>query len=253
MPRDVDLGTPPTEAVEAATEAINTAFQSGGITHAQYVSMVTALQLLDNFISGSRGLVTEDNSAAIKTAVELIDNMISGNEAQVDVITLPQREPFMFRPGQATLASGMVASGTRSGSAEAQTDAANTTKWLTEINYTPERAGLIDGKSSGGVVHGQICIGIKSSAATPNGKLTARIRKVGGAWITCLALTGAFALSATEIFKVYDIPFLLTVTNFNAVPFEFAIGVESDHATNDAIARIMETSFIAGEFEPGTS
>jgi hypothetical protein len=52
---------------------------------------VVALQILDNFISGSRGLVTEDNSAAIKTAVEILDNIVAGSEAQVDVITQPAR------------------------------------------------------------------------------------------------------------------------------------------------------------------
>lgn len=52
--------------------------------------VLTALQLIDNFISGTRGLVTEDNSGAIKTALEIIDNMISGNSAIVqDKYVLP--------------------------------------------------------------------------------------------------------------------------------------------------------------------
>ena len=46
----------------------------------------TAVEIIDNFISGSRGLVTEDNSAAIKTAIEILDNAISGNEMQVDIV-----------------------------------------------------------------------------------------------------------------------------------------------------------------------
>lgn len=37
-----------------------------------------AVETLDNFISGAKGLVTEDNSAAMKTAVEKIDDFISG-------------------------------------------------------------------------------------------------------------------------------------------------------------------------------
>lgn len=49
--------------------AINTALQSGGISQTQFAAMVTALQLIDNMISGSRGLVTEDNSAAILAAL----------------------------------------------------------------------------------------------------------------------------------------------------------------------------------------
>lgn len=166
---------------------------------------------------------------------------------------LPQREPFIFRPGRAALASGMVASGSRSGGATVTSVGADTTTWGTEVVYEPRRAGLIDGVATGGVISGQITIGIKSSAGTPNGKLTARIRDKGGATlVTCLALTDAFALSTTEIFKTYDIPYLLTVAGFTGVPFGFAIGVQSNSADNTAIARIMESSFIMGEFEPGT-
>ena len=36
----------------------------------------TAVQVIDNFISGSRGLVTEDNSGSIKTAVEAINTKL---------------------------------------------------------------------------------------------------------------------------------------------------------------------------------
>lgn len=168
-------------------------------------------------------------------------------------LVIAQREPFIFRPGQAALASGMVASGTRSGGATVTSVTANTTVWGTEVVYEPARAGKIDGKATGGVVSGQICIGIKASASTPNAKLTIRVRnKDGGTWVVPLALTGAFALTTAEIYKVYDMPHLLTVANLNAIPFGISIGVESDSSTNDAIARMMETSFIQGEFEPGT-
>lgn len=46
-------------------------------------SALTALQLIDNFISGARGLVTEDNSAAALTALQTIDNFISGSRGLV--------------------------------------------------------------------------------------------------------------------------------------------------------------------------
>ena len=165
---------------------------------------------------------------------------------------LQQREPFIFRPGSAALAGGMVASGSRSGGATVTSAAANTTAWGTEVVYEPFRAGKIDGISTGGIVSGQLTIGIKASAATPNGKLTARIRNKGGTWTTILTLTGAIALTTTEIFKTYDIPYLLTTANFNQVPFGIAIGVESDSASNNAVARIMESSYLQAEFEPGT-
>ena len=55
-----------------------------------------AVELLDNFISGSKGLVTEDNSSAIladttaiKNSIQLLDNAISGSEMQVDIVTQP--------------------------------------------------------------------------------------------------------------------------------------------------------------------
>jgi hypothetical protein len=37
----------------------------------------------------SSGAITETNSADIKTAIEILDNAISGNEMQVDVVTIP--------------------------------------------------------------------------------------------------------------------------------------------------------------------
>ncbi len=44
---------------------------------------LTALQIIDNFISGSRGLVTEDSAAAALTALQLLDDSISGPGALV--------------------------------------------------------------------------------------------------------------------------------------------------------------------------
>ncbi len=46
-----------TSAIKTAIEAVNTAFQSGGISQAQFAAMVTALQLIDNMISGSEAQV----------------------------------------------------------------------------------------------------------------------------------------------------------------------------------------------------
>ena len=46
---------------------------SGRLVESNSPDILTALQIIDNFISGSRGLVTEDNSAAIKTAIEAVN------------------------------------------------------------------------------------------------------------------------------------------------------------------------------------
>ncbi len=162
------------------------------------------------------------------------------------------KEAFVFRPGSAALLNGMVAAGTRSGGATVTSGDANVTVWSTEVVYQPYRQGKVDGKATLGVIWGQLTIGIKSSAATPNAKVTARIRNKDGTVTVILALTGAFALSTTEIYKTYEIPYLQTTADFNRVPFGLQIGVQSDSASNNAIARIMESSWIAGEMEPGT-
>lgn len=49
----------------------------------------------------SSGAITETNSGAIKTAVELIDNAISGSEMQVDVVTQPARDRLIDNVGVA--------------------------------------------------------------------------------------------------------------------------------------------------------
>jgi hypothetical protein len=45
---------------------------------------------------------TETTLAAIKTAVELLDNIVSGNEAQVDVLTLPAVKPNALKVNNRT-------------------------------------------------------------------------------------------------------------------------------------------------------
>lgn len=44
---------------------------------------------VNNDVTVTSGAITETNSAAIKTAVEILDNAISGSEMQVDVLTMP--------------------------------------------------------------------------------------------------------------------------------------------------------------------
>jgi len=143
---NVDVVTMPTVTVNAhaVTNAGTFVVQENG-------SALTALQLIDNAISGAgvnvtqfagatvpigagteatavrvtlptdgTGLVTakqstaanlnmtEASASAIKTAVELIDNCISGNEAQVDVLTMPT---VTVNTHAVTVASGGIASG----------------------------------------------------------------------------------------------------------------------------------------------
>ena len=68
----VSLASVPSHAV---TNAGTFAVQVDG-------AALTALQLIDNFISGSRGLVTEDNSAAIAASLSVIDDWDSADAAK---------------------------------------------------------------------------------------------------------------------------------------------------------------------------
>src|SRR3990167_3959157 len=82
-------------------------------------------------------------------------------------IYIGQQEPFEFRPGQTALASGAVPAGTRTASGTITTAAsANVTYWGSWISHAPYRSGLIDGKSTGGIIEGQLTFGIKSAAGT---------------------------------------------------------------------------------------
>jgi len=76
-----------TDAIKIATETIDN-FISGSrglVTEDNSGDIKTAIELLDNFISGSRGLVTEDNSGDIKTAVEAIQTSIDDSLANYQI------------------------------------------------------------------------------------------------------------------------------------------------------------------------
>lgn len=64
----------------SGTVAISTALA----LEATLQSVKTAVEIIDNFISGARGLVTEDNSAAIKTATETIAGKDFATSAKQD-------------------------------------------------------------------------------------------------------------------------------------------------------------------------
>lgn len=168
---------------------------------------------------------------------------------------IAQREPFIFRPGTAALASGMVASGSRSGSGTTTTGASTALWWGTEIAYTPLRSGKIDGVSADGVVSGQITIGHKSAAGTVAATVSIRVRNTTGAstaTTVALAATAIGNLTTAETFTTWDIPYLKTVADFNQVPFGIQLGIATAVAASACIGRIMESSYIQGEMEPGT-
>lgn len=163
---------------------------------------------------------------------------------------------FLFRPGAAALASGMVLAGTRSYNpsvASTGGTASGTTCWSPDITYDPYQSGLIDGLSASGVICGQLTLGYIAAATTGNAKVTARIRNSGGTYTTFLGLTDAISASTTVGYKTYDIPYLKTTGNFNSVPFDMGIGVQSDASANSIELRLMESSYIIGQFVAGTS
>ncbi len=198
-------------------------------------------------------VVTQTGDSAMDDTADATKVLVVGTDGAATAAVLPQREPFIFRVGATALTSGMVASGTRSAAATVTSaGTADQTEWGTEVVYEPYRGGKIDGIATGGVVSGQITIGMVTGASTADGKNTIRIRNKAGTLTTTLALTGAIGCTTAEIFKTYDIPHLFTTANFNAIPFGIAIGNQSNLAGTTVITRIMESSYIMGEFEPGT-
>ncbi|KKM75342.1 hypothetical protein LCGC14_1391200 [marine sediment metagenome] len=166
-----------------------------------------------------------------------------------------QREPFIFRPGATAMAGGFVAAGTRSGSApKTSATVVNTTEYTQWEAYTPRRAGKIDGKATGGVLQGQLTIGVKCSAGTGTAKLTAEIANTANTSTaaTALTLTGTITITTAEIFQTYDMPYLKTGSTINAVPFSVRAGAQHQQGSSSIVFRIMESSYIQGEFEPGT-
>ncbi len=165
-------------------------------------------------------------------------------------------EEFEFRPGGNGLVGGAVISGARSNSQLSVVTGlapVNTNVWSADMTFMPRRSGLIDGKDSNGVIYGQITVNVFANANTPTVKIAMRIRNYGtGSYDTLLPLTGAYAISTGANYNTYDIPYLLTTPNFNSVPFNIALGIQSNSNLNSITGTIMESSFIAGKFTPGT-
>lgn len=91
----------------------------GLVTEDNSAGILAAVQTIDNFISGSRGLVTEDNSAAILTAVQVIDNFISGSRGLVTednsaaaLTALQLIDDYVATAGSAITTKGAAIAGT---------------------------------------------------------------------------------------------------------------------------------------------
>ena len=181
--------------------------------------------------------------------------MITPDSGSTWVIKDVKNVEFTFRPGQAAMASGMVAGGTRSYNPETVSTAAaaSTTVWSSTITFSPYQSGLIDGLSANGIIEGALTIGVIASASTPTAKLTARIQNIGEttSWVTILGLTGTISTSSVVSYQTYDIPYLQTSSPFNAVPFGVAIGIQSSSSVNTIQARLMESSYVMGSYIPG--
>ena len=97
-----------TQPVSLATVPSHAVTNAGTFVIQENGASLTALQVIDNFISGSRGLVTEDNSGSIKTSVELLDNSVDGNYLNVNMniagVDVSATVPVPVRPNEFELA-----------------------------------------------------------------------------------------------------------------------------------------------------
>lgn len=171
------------------------------------------------------------------------------------------KEELLFYPGSSGLASGMVATGTRTGSATTTSSGSAAVTWGSEFIFAPATYGKIDGVSTGGILSGQITVGLKTSASTADCKEVAiRMRNNptastgdSSSWVTVLSYTATIACTTAEAFTTFDMPYLRTSASMNAVPYGLALGVQSNLASTNIIGRIMsETTYIHCLVVPGT-
>lgn len=187
----------------------------------------------------------------------------SGKRKASAFVDVNQPEPFTWRPVSGSCPAG--------GSAQWSTPA--TTPGTAETNATisigtfePLRGGKVDGKDSGGIVEFGVTIGIKSSQLAPDSKLKLEASNKGQATWVQLDDGGiwdtVFALSTTEAEKTFA-GYFPTILAFNKVPFDLQavfqsvshtvdVGTVYGAATCLAIARIKNSSYARGIFEPGT-
>ncbi len=169
-------------------------------------------------------------------------------------------EEFIYYPGAVSIDSGMVLAGTRSSAGTVTTTGSAAVTWGGETIFAPIGRGKIDGIATGGILTGQITVGLKTNASTADAaSISIRIRNNStastgdaAAWATALAYTAAIACTTAEIFRTFEFPHLLTSASINAVPFGIALGVRSNLAATNIIGRVMEASYIQGRYQPGT-
>ena len=168
-------------------------------------------------------------------------------------------EEFEFRPGKMPLAgvagstlSGAVVSGTRTGAATTTSGTvASSTYWGSWIPFNHMRSGKIDGQTTGGILSGQVTVGLKVGAGTGTVAPTFQLANTANtaAPTTVLALATTVTCSTAEAYASYDLNYLQTDAVMNSVPFSIRMGVQHGQAGSTAIFRIMESSRIIGKFE----
>ena len=156
--------------------------------------------------------------------------------------------PFIFKPGQTNT---MVASGTAQYGVIITTVTVNTLYYIDAVTFNAKR----DGKFDQDVLSMQITIGVLSNA-NGNAQLVIQAKNNSqtnaNGYVNILPLTSAFAVTATEIEKTYECAAYIPVANFNEVPFDLRIGVQCTTANVVANARLKTSSYIMGEYEPGS-
>jgi len=228
-------------SIKTATEAVNTALQTAGITQVQLAAIKTAVEVIDNFISGSKGLVTEDSAVAIKTAVEaintalqtsgitqvqfaamvtalqLIDNAVNGNffdiNNHIEGAAIIPIVAALDSTGGGIATAGMVA----------QFDDASTAA-VTENQFAPvrmstRRALLVEGVASGtaqgvSIASGGIAAGAIAAGGVVGGALLSGAFASGsiasgaiasGAVASGAIAAGAVVAGATSFVKLEDV------------------------------------------------
>lgn len=212
-------------AIEVIITAINTALQAGGITQTQLAAMVTALQTLDN--------------------------IVSGNEAQVDVLSIVGLSGLQIIPinlfewtSSTWIATqALTVDGVQLSDEKTQVVGGAKTQVFGAI-FEPPKAGTLVAVQLG------LTCQLKSGEATAAKTWGWEARNKAGTWV---ALHTAVSENLTTAYvEKYRSGVFYAVANFNAVPFEIGLFCTPHASTASAtiISQVKSSCWAIVSYKP---
>jgi len=211
------------DEILAATEAINTALQAGGISQVQFAAIVTALQAAIPIGANIIGQVGIDQTTPGST--NRVDAQLSG--LSIVPFNLFEWTNATYIATQLLTADGVQWSDEKTiGAGGAETQVFGAT-------ISPAKAGILVAVLLG------LTVQCKSSAATQAKSRQWRARNVAGAWVNLMAAVSE-NLTVNYVESSRSGVFY-AVANFNQVPFEIGLFV-TPSAAESFIVQVKSSS-----------